>query len=66
MIASISYRCTFHSLCYYFAYFYPLLRIVEFLVLFYDLECRMLECPVGLFVSAAGCHCFDFLTMRKC
>ena len=37
-------------------FFYPLLGIVEFLVLFYDLECRMLEfnhlSPVGLF-----CEC---------
>ena len=44
VIALISYRCTIHSLCYLFAfYFYPLLGIVEFLVLFYDLDCRMLE-----------------------
>ena len=44
VIAFISYRCTIHSLCYQFAmYFYPLLGIVEFLVLFYDLECHILE-----------------------
>ena len=34
--------------------FYPLLGVVEFLVLFYNLQCCMLE-----LVSAAGCHCID-------
>ena len=44
-------------------FFYSLLGAVEFLVLFYNLECRMLELWLCLllvyFVSAAGCHCFD-------
>ena len=44
VIALISYQCTIHSLCNKFAlYFYPLLGIVEVLVLFYDLDC-MFEC----------------------
>ena len=45
MIASISYLCTFIACvinlpC---IFFYPLLGVVEFLVLFYKLECRKLE-----------------------
>ena len=45
----------------YVIFFYQLLGIIEFLVLFYDLECRMLELYHLLvyFVSATRCHCFD-------
>ena len=44
MFADSISRCIIHSLYYQFAlYFYPLLGIVEFLVLFYDLDCRKLQ-----------------------
>ena len=64
VIASISYRCINHGLCFQFAmYFYPLLGIVEFLALFYDLDCQYFRiltiCLLLVYiVCAAGLACW--------
>ena len=73
-IASISYRCTIHSLCYQFAQYmdkdchdqktkkhFLLLGFVEFYFRFWIVAFWSLTICLLLvyFGSAAGCHCFD-------